>query len=231
MREPQSLTDAERDYYALNLRVFTALAPFYDAVTWPLARLRREVVSAAGAAPDSRVLDVATGTGAQAFAFAEVAAEVVGIDLSDAMLRVARKHNRSPNVAFLQADATELPFEDARFDITCISFALHEMPARVRERTAREMARVTRPGGTVVVVDYALPHGLLLRPLAYHLVKLYERGSYADFVRSDLPLLLRGADVEVREDRAVLLGMARLVTATVPIGALRKGPVIGWNTP
>ena len=87
----------------------------------------------------------------------DVADAVIGIDLSEAMLRVARRKNGLPNVTFQRADATALPFEDANFDAACVSFALHEMPATIRERVVREMARVTKVGGTVVVVDYALP--------------------------------------------------------------------------
>jgi len=205
-------TDEERAYYSLNRRVYAKFAPFYDLVVMPLRRLRRQVVQIAGADPTSKVLDVATGTGAQAAAFAEQCREVVGIDLSPAMLRVARRKHQRPNLTFLEADATELPFDDARFDVSCISFALHEMPASVRDRVVREMARVTRRGGTVVVVDYALPANRAARALVYRLVKLYERDHYADFVRSDVQALLRGAGIDPQEERAALLGAARVVT-------------------
>ena len=204
-------SDDVQAYYSLNRRVYPALAPFYDLVTFPIRRLRREVASMAGVGPSSRVLDVATGTGAQALAFAESAREVVGIDISGPMLRIARRKNRRPSVTFLQADATKLPFEDGSFDVACISFALHEMPGSVRERAVREMMRVLRPGGTFVAVDYALPQNPVAASAVYRLVKLYERDLYADFIRSDLPALLRGAGVRVEEDRQVLRGTVRIV--------------------
>ena len=102
-------------------------------------------------------------------------------------------------------------FGDGAFDGACVSFALHEMPRTIRERALREMARVTKPNGTVVVVDYALPRKPWLRTLAFHAIQLYERDHYADFVRSDLRASLNAAGIDVVDDRPALLGMARIV--------------------
>ena len=147
----------------------------------------------------------------QALAFAGAASEVIGVDLSAAMLAVARRKRAPVHVGFALADATHLPFPAARFDVACISFALHEMPAPVRERVVREMVRVTRPGGTIVVVDYALPASRLASALALRLVRMYERDHYVEFVRSDLAALLEGAGVAVRVERRALLGNVRIV--------------------
>ncbi|NUQ76844.1 MAG: methyltransferase domain-containing protein [Polyangiaceae bacterium] len=203
-------TEEEQRYYALSRRVYAIFAHLYDAVTVPLQRLRPEVASAIELPPGARVLDVATGTGGQAFAFAEKAQEVVGVDLSDAMLRVARRKNRWPNLTFQKADAASLPFEDASFDASCVSFALHEMPKSIRERVVREMARVTKPGGPIIVVDYALPRNPITRSVVYHAVKLYERDHYASFVRSDLVALLKSAGIDFMEHRPALWGLAKI---------------------
>lgn len=211
--EHRGTSEQEREYYALSRRVYSVFAPFYDVATFPLRRLRHEVAGIVDPRPGSKVLDVATGTGAQALAFASKAGEVVGIDLSEAMLRVARRKNRFANVTFRPADATDLPFDDATFDASCVSFALHEMPLSVRERVVREMARVTRPGGFVVVVDYALPRNRIARSLALHVIGLYEIDHYADFVRSDLDALLEGAGLGPSYHRVALCGLAKIVTA------------------
>lgn len=211
MEERLDRTDEEREYYSLNRRVYAIFAPFYDFVTFPIRRLRREVAVIAAVDARSRVLDVATGTGAQARAFAEQAGKVVGIDLSEPMLRITRRKNRFANLTFRQADATQLPFGDASFDVSCVSFALHEMPRSIRERTVAEMARVTKPGGRVLVVDYGPPRDALGNVL-YRLVKLYERDYYVDFIRSDLRALLQRMGIEVRDERSVLLGAVRIVT-------------------
>lgn len=196
-------TEEERHYYALNAKVWPVFAPFYDVLTRPLRRLRRAVVNQAGVAPGSRVLDVATGTGAQALAFADAGADVIGIDLCEAMLRIARKKAGAEHVEFRQADASELPFEDGRFDVTCVSFGLHEMPETVRRRVLLEMARVTKPSGKIIVVDYALPRNPLASTIVYHLVKLYERDNYAEFVRADLHAMLRQAGLAEATERSV----------------------------
>ena len=223
-QEPRGRTDEERAYYSLSRRVYAVFAHVYDAVVFPFRMLRREAASMVDLPPGGRLLDVATGTGQQAFAFAEKAREVVGIDLSEAMLRVARRKNRFPNVSFQQADAAELPFEKDSFDASCVSFALHEMPSSVRERVVREMARVTKPGGSITVVDYGLPKSQIASTLVFHIIKLYEYHYYADFVKSDWRALLESAGVEVSDEHPALRGMARIMTGRRAAPATRVRP-------
>lgn len=210
-RRTPERTPEEHDYYGLNKKVYDVFAPYYDILVRPISGMRRKIARVVCLEPGARVLDVATGTGAQAFAFAERAGEVVGVDLNDAMLRIARHHNRFPNVTFLWADATRLPFSDRSFDIASISFALHEMPGSVRSRVLHEMARVTKPGGSVVVVDYALPQHRLLRASALRVVKLYERDHYAEFVRLDLCRLLEAEGIRVRWRAPLFAGVVTAV--------------------
>ncbi|OGO23277.1 MAG: hypothetical protein A2144_12065 [Chloroflexi bacterium RBG_16_50_9] len=205
------LMDDEREYYSLVKKVFDILAPFYDIVTLPLTRLRGRVVDFTGAEKGSRILDVATGTGKQAFAFAEKGYDVTGIDLSKAMLKVANKKNRYKNVRFQAADATNLPFEDNSFDVSGVSFALHDMPLKIREKALKEITRVTKPEGMIVIVDYALPENKIGRFLVYHFVRLYEREYYSRFIKSDLEALLRKSGIEVKEELRVLLGAGRIL--------------------
>ena len=205
-----ALTEEEREYYSLSARVYPVFAPFYDVVTFPFRSLRRTVASLADLGRSARVLDVATGTGEQALAFAERAGEVVGVDQSQAMLRIARRKSRLSKLSFLQADATALPFADEAFDLSCVSFALHEMPASIRARVVREMARITRQGGSVVIVDYALPRGRIASWVVYHGVKLFERDHYASFVRCDLDSLLESAGIGPAKHHRALAGAARI---------------------
>lgn len=219
MQPPRTLTVDERNYYALNERVYRWFAHVYDAVVLPLRPFRARVVTASGVGPDASLLDVATGTGEQAYAFAQQCRHVVGVDISDGMLDVAaRKYGGLPNLSFQHADATDLPFDDASFDAACVSFALHEMPPTIREKTLREMTRVVRRGGRIIVVDYGLPERAWFRPIVFHAVKLYERERYAEFVQSDLrDALGRAGLVEIREDPH-FGGAVRLVTARKPAG-------------
>jgi demethylmenaquinone methyltransferase/2-methoxy-6-polyprenyl-1,4-benzoquinol methylase len=208
-----SSTDEERRYYALNQRVYRVFAWFYDLVASPLRNVRHRVAGMIGIDAHTRVLDVATGTGSQARAFAERAGEVVGLDLSEAMLRVARDRNRASNLTFVQGDATQLPFGDASFDVASISLALHEMPMSIRQRVLAEVVRVVRPGGAIVVIEYARPPGAL-GDAFYRVVKTFEPDQYVDFMRSDLHALLRGAGIEVRDERTALFSAIRIVLGT-----------------
>lgn len=205
------LRDEEKEYYSLVKRVFQILAPFYDIVALPLSGLRDRVVDFTNPKNGSMILDVATGTGKQAFAFAKRGYEVSGIDLSEAMLKVANKNNKYKNVKFQVADATNLPFESKRFDVACISFALHDMSLTIREKVLKDLVRVTRPEGMIVIVDYALPKNRIGRFLTYHFVRLYEGEYYSRFIRSDLAALLVESGIEIKEELRVLLGAGRVL--------------------
>ncbi len=203
--------DEEKEYYSLVKRVFDILAPFYDIVTLPISRIRDKVANFTDARSGSKILDVGTGTGKQAFAFAKKGHEVTGIDLSEAMLNVGKKKNKYENVKFEIADATHVPFENNSFDVSCASFALHDMLSTIREKALKEMARVTKPEGKIVIVDYALPEKKVCRFIIYHFVKLYEGKYYLEFIKSDLNALLMKSGVEIKEELPVLLGAGRIL--------------------
>jgi SAM-dependent methyltransferase len=199
----------EHTYYDESRRVYGSwFASVYDLICLPLRRLRRRVVRLARIGRRMRVIDVATGTGAQASAFSDAGATVVGIDLSPKMLSIARR--KHPGVEFREGDATALAATDGSFDVACISFALHEMPADLRRRAVDELARVVRADGTVVVADYAPTRGPVTR-LVGRVLSLFEPASYREFLRDDLPAALARARVEVVEDRRSVFGVARII--------------------
>jgi SAM-dependent methyltransferase len=95
-------------------------------------------------------LDAGCGTGTLSFALARSVAEVVGIDASGEALEVARA-SAPENVRFVEGDVTALPFEFASFDITACRGVLHHV--RRPELVVSELARVTRLGGRMLVID------------------------------------------------------------------------------
>jgi ubiquinone/menaquinone biosynthesis C-methylase UbiE len=95
-------------------------------------------------------LDSGCGTGSFAFALAPNVAEVVGVDTREEYLEAAREAAPG-NVRFVQGDAMQLPFGYAQFDITCTHRVLHHL--RRPELAVSELARVTRPGGRILVAD------------------------------------------------------------------------------
>jgi len=206
------ITDEEKEYYSLIKKTARILAPLYDTVTAgdKVVRLREKVVDFTNARSGSRILDVGTGSGKQAFAFGKKDYDAMGIHLSEDMLKVADKKNKYECVKFVVADATNLPFEDDSFDVSCVSFALHDMLLTIREKALKEMARVTKTKGMIVIVDYALPKNKISRFLIYHSVKLWE-AYYPEFIKSDLKALLRKSGIEIKEEVPVLIGAGRIL--------------------
>lgn len=108
----------------------------------------------AGVKPVDRVLDVACGPGAFVLAAAPRVRFARGIDLTPGMLRQARQFQRErgiENVGFDRGEAEHLPYADGTFDLVSCQFAFHHMPHP--EASLREMVRVTRPGGHLLIVD------------------------------------------------------------------------------
>ena len=202
-----------QEYNAGVKSIFKMLAPFYDAIALPLLRVRRQVVALTTARSGTRVLDIATGTGAQAFAFAKQGCKVTGIDLSEAMIGVARRKNRYANLNFEVGDATSLPFDDGSFDISIISFALHMMPLSISEKVLNEMNRVTRPGGNIVIADLALPKSGMSRFLIYHLFRLYDDRHYQAFLKLGLEELLKKT-IKIDQEISMLFGGVRIIKGT-----------------
>jgi ubiquinone/menaquinone biosynthesis C-methylase UbiE len=117
-------------------------------------RLAAEVRDFVQATGDERALDVGTGAGALAFALAPLVREVVGLDPVPELLELARERSL-PNTEFLEGDGAALPFPDGAFDLTGTHRTLHHV---VRpDRIVAELARVTRRGGHVLVVDQLAP--------------------------------------------------------------------------
>ena len=138
--------------------MFDDVAARYDLTNDLLAmgqtrRWRREVTRAVGALPGDRVLDLAAGTGTSSEPIARGGAFVVSCDFSLGMLSVG--HQRNPRLSFVAGDGLALPFADASFDAVTISFGLRNV--HDRHAGMRELLRVTRPGGRLVVCEFSQP--------------------------------------------------------------------------
>jgi demethylmenaquinone methyltransferase / 2-methoxy-6-polyprenyl-1,4-benzoquinol methylase len=138
--------------------MFDTVAARYDLTNDVLSlgqdRLwRRAVVRALDVRPGERVLDLAAGTGTSSEPLAAAGAHVVPADFSLGMLHVGKQ--RRPDLQLTAGDATRLPFADASFDAVTISFGLRNVVDAAAG--LREMLRVTRPGGRLVVCEFSHP--------------------------------------------------------------------------
>ena len=132
-------------------RTAERVAARQDARAAGLAEVVREFARPRG---DERALDVGTGAGALALALAPLVSEVVGLDPVRELLELARGR-ALPNTEFVEGDGTAIAFPDGDFDLAGTHRTLHHV-ARP-ERVVAELARVTRPGGHVLVVDQLAP--------------------------------------------------------------------------
>ena len=169
------------------LELFAGLPRAYDWMGAVLSfgqdpRWRATLIDAINPLPGQRVLDVATGTGLVAFALARRGCEVIGLDQSEDMLAVARKHlterpELEHRVTFVQGEAERLPFDDGEFDALTFTYLLRYVDDRAA--TMRELARVVKPSGRIGMVEFGVPASPPLR------------AAWRVHTRAGLPLLGR----------------------------------------
>ena len=165
--------------------MFAEIAPRYDLVNrilsggvdvwWRYVTVNRAPPPAAGA-----VLDVCTGTGDLALAYARKAGpsvRVVGSDFCRPMLDrgVEKSRRASLPVEWVEADAMALPFPAAAFDVVTVAFGLRNIADTAKGLS--EMARVCRPGGKLAILEFSLPRNFAIR------------GFYLWYFRNVLPRL------------------------------------------
>jgi phosphatidylethanolamine/phosphatidyl-N-methylethanolamine N-methyltransferase len=175
--------------------VYDKLAKVYDLTFGPtLHPGRLQAIKRMDIQPGERVLEVGVGTGINLSLYPKLCS-VTGIDFSDAMLEKARERTAKKNirnVRLLQMDAADLKFADDSFDIVYAPYLISVVPDPVK--VAREMRRVCRPGGRVIVLNHFLsPNPVLSRmerlisPMTIHI------GFKADL---DLPAFLAQAELK-----------------------------------
>jgi demethylmenaquinone methyltransferase/2-methoxy-6-polyprenyl-1,4-benzoquinol methylase len=138
-------------------RMFDRISPVYDVMnrvmTAGLDRRWRRLTAQAAVRPGDRVLDACCGTGDLALEALEAGGTVVGLDFSERMLELARA--KAPAIEFVQGNALELAYPDGSFDAVTVGFGARNFADL--DRGLRELARVTRPGGHVVILEITTP--------------------------------------------------------------------------
>ncbi|MGE5187173.1 MAG: class I SAM-dependent methyltransferase [Acidobacteriota bacterium] len=180
----------------------------------PVTRFVRE----RGEAEHVKLLDVACGTGRTLHQLSRThpGLRLTGIDLSPAYIRLARKRlERVQELTLAVENAEQLPWADATFDVVTSVYMFHELPRNARRNAVREMLRVLRPGGLVVIEDSAQPsESPELAPVLHGFPREFHEPFYEDYLDDDLGALLRevGFAVEAVEPHLV----AKVVVARRP---------------
>lgn len=140
--------------------MFGRIAGRYDLLNRVLSagidqRWRRRTVEAAGPVDGRVVVDACCGTGDLSLAFAEAGATVVGVDFTPEMLRIARPEKTLSGGVYAQGDAMRLPVQSQAADVVSIAFGLRNVADR--RACLADLARVVRPGGIVLVLEFGMP--------------------------------------------------------------------------
>jgi demethylmenaquinone methyltransferase/2-methoxy-6-polyprenyl-1,4-benzoquinol methylase len=246
---------APGDARAARVRdLFAAVAPRYDLIndvqSFGLHRVwKRRLVRLARPQPGERALDVCCGTGDIAFRLAGAGARVVGVDFSESMLAVARERAKQWRARrghaaqwpdqpgegaprFAQGDAQALAFADGSFDVVTVGYGLRNLASW--EQGLREMWRVAKPGGRVLVLDFGKPEQALWRAIYFFYLRrvapLWGRLFCGDaqaygYILESLRAYpaQRGVDAKLRELGAAEARLYNLLGGVMGINYARKG--------
>jgi ubiquinone/menaquinone biosynthesis C-methylase UbiE len=197
------------DHKAVVREEFTRQAQAYAsaAVITDSERIAR-LVSAIAPGPNDRALEIATGPGYVAMALAQYCREVVGLDLTEAPLTIARRTSRErklDNVRFEVGEADRLPYRDGEFEIVVCRFAFHHFqnPAAI----LAQMRRVCRTGGVVAVQDLYANEDRERAARCNRIEQLRDTSHTRALALSELIAIMGGAGLEIES-----INSERLIT-------------------
>jgi len=200
-----------------NFERYQRIAPFYDLLDLPFEYGRyRSIRPLLFQGLSGRLLDAGVGTGRN-FPFYPHGANVVGIDLSSAMLSRAsrRLHLSAAVIELMQMDVTELDFPDASFDGAVATFLFCVLPDELQLTALRELGRVVKPGGVIRMLEYVRPR----RPVRRFVAKLWEpwiAWAYGAGFDRQTVRYIPGAGLQLLESRFVVDDLLKLISVRVP---------------
>ncbi|MDP7348021.1 MAG: ubiquinone/menaquinone biosynthesis methyltransferase, partial [Phycisphaeraceae bacterium] len=239
--DPHAVADKSRRVREM----FAAIAPSYDLNNrlhslWRDQAWRRWAVRLSQLQPTDHVLDVACGTGDLSMAFENAgASRVIGVDFTPGMLTIA--HDKAVahrgatrrSVTYHAGDGTRLPIADRSVDVVSIAFGIRNIATPAA--AIQEFARVLRPGGRLVILEFSLPRNTILRamynfyfkrimPVTASLVARDRSGAYRYLPQSVNTFLDRDALMALCRERLLDKPHGDLPRWLAALSALPEGP-------
>ena len=197
------------DFRKHVVHFYNKFAGLYDLTEFSRKSTRKAVLRASECKPGDRMLDVCTGTGELALAFARHGVHTAAIDLAHRMLVIGSNKSSLKHLHFLETDATQLPFSSKSFDVVVISLALHHMPETVQIDVMKEMTRLASK--KVLMLEWHAPRKPRWQGLKSSLVRLVDESEHLPaWMRQDFVSTCNKAGLEVQREEVISLGFHRL---------------------
>ncbi len=194
-RGDRAYTEYLKYYYSRTLN------PYYETIEDKWFVIRPVMIEMADLKKGERVLDLGTGLGFQAAAFASAGYPTLGIDFVLDRIGLARGHHNLGNLQWAVADAARLPFPQNSFEVVAVSLALHDMPVSALRIALSEIRRVARR--RAVIAEPRLDGHPLLRPFYRSIATLLDESIYMqEFLDADLPALFQEAGLHLSSWKA-----------------------------
>ena len=177
---------------------------------------RERCVKFAGLTAGDWILDLCCGTGELTTVIGSqgFAVNLVGLDISEKAIEIAKTKDRHLPITFLRASADSLPFKSSRFDKCFISFGLHHMSKHERQKTLSEIRRTLSPKGTLYVIDYNSPERGLTRLAAITFTKFDQsKEAYEILKKGSLTGEIKQAGFGIKKRVLTCRGIIQLLEA------------------
>jgi len=203
---------------ALWRQSYESLIDSFFYLPWGGENLFRiKTVEFANLATGEQVLDLCCGSGKLIPYISPYVApngHITAVDICESAIRIARKKTKNQSITLHLASATHLPFRTSFFDKCFISMGLHHMSKHDRYLTLREVCRVLKTGGSLIVDEYHLPEKTLSRVMAHAFIKAYESiGAHKMIASASLIKEIEIAGLKIKRRKTICRGFIQLVEA------------------
>jgi len=203
------MLNQQEGYVQYNIEFYRKMANRYDIISERiLSKLRQTVVEISEIKKGEKVLDLCTGTGQAAEWFAKSGCQVVGVDLSRDMLRIARIKRK--HITFREMDSSRLSFADNSFEVVNIQLGLHDMPLQVIRRTLLEIRRVAKK--RVIIAEPYAPKNWIMKNIFRYITfpEFAEASDWLGYTKLDLKGEIETSGFTIEKETRFAWGLVRI---------------------